>query len=721
MTGCMTEFFIWSLKGQVSIPDKVVGCHCYQDKTQNTSSTDQPYHEERQELTEAQNMLWMPRNKRPERLRDSLKEVEELMIQFKVVQIKWRTRRLLQIVLNNLMVISFVICGHSGDLEKILIDKSLIGKLSSDNVSDAYLCDQFLITSFPDRPRLDYTYFTKRPPLGEAVKKLEKLSTWEPKVTQVDIPGPVGRRLERKVCVNSHRDRILVWWPTSSEEAWPWSPMATDRDRANIIILSVHGPNIDVLTYTRTECDPVFAGFSCLQPHRLFTMEQAMSTGSETTAQTCTYEIIQGKIQRISVTSIPLKSPVNCQCRNPKEDKLVLGCADGSVVLYDEHRKSTIMTRAALIPISIAWHPTGTVFFVAGARGDIQVYDMALSPVRIQLVSEDPSPHRVLQLGKFFKIPLTLRELHWNPLDINSSEWSSDFTDALFMYYEKGPPTVLLLHLGVFSKERFSGLELIKEYIKHKQLDEAITLLGCMNWDLDGANCYAGLSSIVNHLLRMPLNATREGQLESALGTFYMPKHPLSEPIIMDYRDPISRLARRFFHHLLRYSRFDKAFLLAVDIGARDLFMDIHYMAMDKGETTLAEVAKRKAEQLDTESLDSFDGLEDDLLENGYNPHYQTPDHLPDFNEDELPPSRQHPWQHDHHSNHNDVSVQNGISGRRNQVHSYIELEADLIHDYTAALQIDDPPWTQRNEQRDEENEESDKPSSVKVIHFGIV
>lgn len=24
--------------------------------------------------------------------------------------------------------------------------------------------------------------------------------------------------------------------------------------------------------------------------------------------------------------------PVNCQCRSPKEDKLVLGCADGSVV-----------------------------------------------------------------------------------------------------------------------------------------------------------------------------------------------------------------------------------------------------------------------------------------------------------------------------------------------------------------------------------------------------
>ena len=62
-------------------------------------------------------------------------------------------------------------------------------------------------------------------------------------------------------------------------------------------------------------------------------------------------------------------------------------------------------------------------------------------------------------------------------------------------------------------------------------------------------------------------------QLEAALGTFYAPVKPLSEVTVLEYRDPISRLARRFFHHLLRFTRFDKAFLLAVDIGARDLFM----------------------------------------------------------------------------------------------------------------------------------------------------
>ena len=46
----------------------------------------------------------------------------------------------------------------------------------------AFLSDHFFITTFPDRPKLDYGYFIKRPPLGEALKRLEKMSVWEPKV-----------------------------------------------------------------------------------------------------------------------------------------------------------------------------------------------------------------------------------------------------------------------------------------------------------------------------------------------------------------------------------------------------------------------------------------------------------------------------------------------------------------------------------------------------------
>lgn len=529
----------------------------------------------------------------------------------------------------------------------------------------------------------------------------------------------------------------MVWWPTSSEEAWPWSPMSSEKDRANMIVLSLHGPNIDVLTFARTECDPIYAGFSSLQPHRVFTVEQAMSGGGDTTAQCCTYEIVQGKIQRISVTSIPLKSHVICQCRNPSEDKLVLGCSDGSLVLYDEVRKATLMIRASVVPVSVAWHPQGTVFFAASARGDLQVFDLALTPLRIQLVSEDQMTQRVLQLHKFFKSQMSLKEIKWCQHDPDSVDWNGDYTDALFMHFEKGPPCLLQLHLGVVSRERFSGLELIKEYLKNRQVDEAVTLLSSMNWDTDGTTAYSSLSTIVNHLLRLPLNAERESQLETTLGTFYAPKYPLSEVVILDFRDPISRLARRFFHHLLRYSRFDKAFLLAVDIGARDLFMDIHYMALDKGETALAEVAKRKAEQVETESIESFDGFDDGLLQNGY--HNNNAQNHSDFNVNELPASRTHPWQHgEHQVLQENRHLHNGINGDLSDRPNYLgdlELEADLIHDYTAALQLDDPGWFSHSHIEDtdwqdqdlpdagngENQEDDEEDASVKVIHFGVV
>ena len=60
-------------------------------------------------------------------------------------------------------------------------------------------------------------------------------------------------------------------------------------------------------------------------------------------------------------------------------------------------------------------------------------------------------------------------------------------------------------------------------------------------------------------------------------------------------------------YNLLR--RFEKAFLLAVDIGSHDLFMDIHYLALDKGNTGLAEVAKNKADELDDRPTDDEDDV----------------------------------------------------------------------------------------------------------------
>jgi len=44
------------------------------------------------------------------------------------------------------------------------------------------------------------------------------------------------------------------------------------------------------------------------------------------------------------------------------------------------------------------------------------------------------------------------------------------------------------------------------------------------------------------------------GGVEDTLGSFYAPVRPLQEGTILQYRDDIGRIARRFFHQLLRYT-----------------------------------------------------------------------------------------------------------------------------------------------------------------------
>lgn len=42
-------------------------------------------------------------------------------------------------------------------------------------------------------------------------------------------------------------------------------------------------------------------------------------------------------------------------------------------------------------------------------------------------------------------------------------------------------------------------------------------------------------------------------QLQSAIGSFYQPVMPLSEDVKHEYYEPVHNIARRFFHHLVRY------------------------------------------------------------------------------------------------------------------------------------------------------------------------
>ncbi|NXX10528.1 FRITZ protein, partial [Podargus strigoides] len=486
-------------------------------------------------------------------------------------------------------------------LEKVVIDRTLVGKLISDTISDAVLTNNFIILSFEDHNQLCFIQFTKKMDFPDVNKRLEKLSCLDFKISYIDILGPEGRRMKRHLAINCMQDMVICWWSASSDGAWPWSPISCERDRANLLLLGCAHDKLEVLSYVRTEWDPLDASFSTSQPCQVYTVEHSISADKEPMADSCVYKCVRSKIQCVAVTRIPLRSKAISCCRDTTEDKLVLGCEDSSIILYEAYNQVTLLAQAELLPALITYHPSGAIFMVGSSQGELQLFDTALSPIKIQLLAQDYSPEATLQFSRHFDMPSSLSQIQWAAPQ--AAPASTGIHDLLLVRFDKGPLGVLHFKLGVITRGQLGLVEIIHQYIRYDEMHEAINVLNTMNWNTMGRQCYVCLSAIVNHLLKQKLTPDREAQLEASLGTFYAPTRPLLDTTVLEYRDPISRYARRFFHHLLRYQRFEKAFLLAVDIGARDLFMDIHYLALDKGELALAEVAKKKANDIDAESI----------------------------------------------------------------------------------------------------------------------
>ncbi|XP_070578146.1 WD repeat-containing and planar cell polarity effector protein fritz homolog isoform X2 [Ptychodera flava] len=594
MASLLGEFHVWSLKNLVAVADGDIGCYTYHDKGEQTITNH--YLEEKQQYAESRDVTWIPKNRRPEKLRDTIRELEELLATHKCVHIKWKGRKSFQMILSNGVLITIYISVHSGDIDKLLIDKTLQGKLAAEPLNSAVVTDNFFVFSYPEKAKVTLVYFNKKPLPGETPsKKIEKVSTLDPKISHLDVPGPKGRKLERKLSVNTNQEWIVVWWPISGEEAWPWSPMSSDRDRANIVILGVSQGKLEELCFVRSEYDPIHVAFSSTQPRHVYTLEVGTSAAREAVVDSCIYECSKSKIQRATVTTIPTKAGVTSFGRNSSEDKLILACDDAKVVLYDEHKRLTQYTQAELEPSLVAWHPGGCVVFVASNRGEVQCFDMALNPLQMMLIGEDPRPFPTLQFATYFRSPSSLVNMSWCRLFSPAvNEFIPDAIDSLLLVFDRGPLAMLQIHLGVMSRGKLGAQQLVRQYLHYKQSDEAVNLLTAMNWNTEGTACFVCLSAIMDHLLRYPLNDDSEAALEAALGTFYAPPRSLSEVIIIEYRDAISRLARRFFHHLLRYQRFEKAFLLAVDLHSRDLSWIFITLQWTKENVHWLQLLKRK-------------------------------------------------------------------------------------------------------------------------------
>uniref|UniRef100_A0A671TYC8 WD repeat containing planar cell polarity effector n=1 Tax=Sparus aurata TaxID=8175 RepID=A0A671TYC8_SPAAU len=519
----------------------------------------------------ARGYSWTPRNRRPEKLRDSLKELEELLQTNTCVHTRWRKKHCCQLMLSSGVLVTLTLNGPQ--LEQVCVDRTLVGRLPANTVTDAVLSDRLILLSFLEQSQVAAVYLDQKnqgsPKTG---RRTDKLSPSEIKVWSVVVSGR-GRRLHRRVGLNRLQDVAFCWWNLEepSDELWPWTP--TDTHRNNLVLLSCSpAEGLKVLRSVRTEGTPLDCRFSLLQPYQLLTVElpvgpQGSREGSW--ADTCVYESARERLRRLSVTRIPLPShPVSCS-RHPHEATLLLGLSDSSLVLYDQRRGVSLLASCPFTPSLLTWHPAGALVMVGGGQGELMCFDVGLIPVSMALVAEEIASAATLRLAQHLRCSGGLEGLWWG----TSLESGPEGTDILMLAFHGGPLAALRFRLGALTGGQMGPGELLQQRLRCGQVREALGILEAMDWSIMGDECYRGLSSVTNHLLRLELNAEREAQLEAALGVFYAPPAPLSDMVILEYREPISKYARRFFHHLLRHQRFEKAFLLAVDLEDRDLFM----------------------------------------------------------------------------------------------------------------------------------------------------
>lgn len=88
---------------------------------------------------------------------------------------------------------------------------------------------------------------------------------------------------------------------------------------------------------------------------------------------------------------------------------------------------------------------------VGGSQGELQCFDMGLSPLPLRLVNEEPTPNSIgpsLQLSHHIKTSEGLEEVQWAYCPISHGNEGLEANDLLLLRFNGGPLAALRLRLG---------------------------------------------------------------------------------------------------------------------------------------------------------------------------------------------------------------------------------------------------------------------------------
>lgn len=196
---------------------------------------------------------------------------------------------------------------------------------------------------------------------------------------------------------------------------------------------------------------------------------------------------------------------------------------------------------------------------IANEKSQFQCFDISLSCIKNQLISEDMTPTNLLDLSTYFPYQPLLSVMCWSKKpDLISHNENCVQTDCfLLLLFENGPFSCLRFFGGCGLKgdihtSGFTADVLVQKYLNLNQIEKAINILLCLNWDTYGAMCLIALHKIANYCFKQGLSLERENQLEKALGSFHIPVKPLCYETETEFGDQVRDITRKFFHYLVR-------------------------------------------------------------------------------------------------------------------------------------------------------------------------
>lgn len=582
MLTLLHEVHFWTQKDAITIKDSDFGAFKYYDKKLLPQGL---FFEGKKTYMLERGLMPILSNKRPLRLRDALKELEEILCHNRIVVSEWRSTEHIYIVIGSGLKINIRINTEVADIEEIYFDKYMIGKLSSQYLSHVGVCDNQAIFTYTDN-EVTLINFLKPSSKYDNEKKWSNL---DPKLQVAELRGPAGRRVDRQVSYNTQADLVLVWWKCSNDEVYPWSPSVRDEDRANVHVYSINLSKLDLRCFFRTEYDPVYIAFSAVNAEVIHSVQQRVSDIGEVTLEWSIIEMNHGKLDTSYIISLLLPTHSCVVALSPKEDRLFIGCIDGSILIADNSNVISDIKKAYFIPSLASWHPDSSLILISNERGQMQWFDRALFCVKSQFLNEESTPTTILDLSSYFRYQPTLLSTSWN----RKTSGCKGRDDIILLRFERGPLVGIKLCCGMLTPD-----VVISQYLSTNCADRAVSILLTLDWAEEGDLALSCLQAIVSHLLRFQLTPDRESLLERALGSYHSPQRPIPESVLDEVADSVHDLSRRFFHHLLRYQICDKAFSLAIDLDDYDLFMDLHNYGKITGNAELALAALEKAEQV---------------------------------------------------------------------------------------------------------------------------